>query len=41
LDLRRRKWQEAGEECTMRSVIACTLHYYGDKIKEDEMGQGT
>jgi hypothetical protein len=26
LDLRERKWQEAGEECIMRSFITCTLH---------------
>jgi hypothetical protein len=26
LDLRGRKCQEAGEDCIMRSFIACTLH---------------
>jgi hypothetical protein len=26
LDLRGRKWQEAGEDCIMRSFITCTLH---------------
>jgi len=26
LDLRRRKWQEAGEDCMMRNFITCTLH---------------
>jgi len=25
LVLRRRNWQEAGEDCIMRSVIKCTL----------------
>jgi len=25
-DLRRRKWQEAGEDYIMRSFITCTLH---------------
>jgi len=41
LDLRGRKWREAGEDCTMRSFITCTLHhiYEGDKIKVDEMGR--
>jgi len=24
-DLRRRKWQEAGEDCIMKSFIPCTL----------------
>jgi hypothetical protein len=26
LDLRRRRWQEAGEDCTVRSFITCMLH---------------
>jgi hypothetical protein len=26
LDLRGRKWREAGEDCIMRSFITCTLH---------------
>jgi len=26
LDLRGRKWQEAEEDCIMRSFITCTLH---------------
>jgi hypothetical protein len=26
LDLRGRKWQEAGEDCIMRSFVTCTLH---------------
>jgi hypothetical protein len=26
LDLRGRKWQEAGGNCIMRSFITCTLH---------------
>jgi hypothetical protein len=26
LDLGERKWQEAGEDCIMRSFITCTLH---------------
>jgi len=26
LDIRGRKWQEAGEVCIMRSFITCTLH---------------
>jgi hypothetical protein len=25
--MRRRKWQEAGEDCIMRSFITCTLHH--------------
>jgi hypothetical protein len=25
LDLRRRKWGEAGEDCIMRSFITCTI----------------
>jgi hypothetical protein len=27
LDLRGRKWREAGEDCIMRSFITCTLHH--------------
>jgi hypothetical protein len=40
LDLRRGKWQEAGEDCIMRSFINFTLHQIllGDRIKEDEIG---
>jgi hypothetical protein len=40
LDLRWRKWLEAGEDCIVRSFITFTLHqcYYGDKVKEDEIG---
>jgi hypothetical protein len=26
LHIRGRKWQEAGEDCIMRSFITCTLH---------------
>jgi hypothetical protein len=26
MDLRRRKWQEAGEDCIMRSFITSTLY---------------
>jgi len=36
LELRGRKWQEAGEDCIMRSFMTCTLHQ-GDQIKDDEM----
>jgi len=41
LDLRGKKWQEAGEDCIMRSFITFALHkcYQGDKAK-DEMGWG-
>jgi len=35
LDLRRRKWQEAGEDCIMRSF---TKYYWTGQIKEDETG---
>jgi hypothetical protein len=43
LDLRSRKWREAGEDCIMRSFI--TLISSSDIIrvvqsKEDEMGGG-
>jgi hypothetical protein len=34
LDLRGRKWREAGEDCIMRSFVTCKLH----QIKEDEIG---
>jgi len=36
--VRSRKWQEAGEDCIMRSFVTCTLiiYYYGDQVKEDE-----
>jgi hypothetical protein len=27
LDLRGRKWREAGEDCIMRSFVTCTLHH--------------
>jgi hypothetical protein len=26
LDLRGRKWQDAGEDCTVRNFRTCTLH---------------
>jgi hypothetical protein len=26
LDLRLKKWQEAGEYCVMRSIITCTIY---------------
>jgi hypothetical protein len=34
------KWQEVGENCTMRSCMVCTLHpvFLSDQGKEDEMG---
>jgi len=37
MDLRRRKWQEVGEDCIMRSFITCTVHMncLGDQIKKD------
>jgi hypothetical protein len=35
LGLSGRKWQEAGEDCIMRSFITCTLHQI--QVKEDEM----
>jgi len=40
LDLRERKWQEAGEDRIMRSFITCTLHQivWGDLIKVGEIG---
>jgi len=40
LDLRGRKWQEAAEDCIMRSFITCTLHIYylDDQVKEDALG---
>jgi hypothetical protein len=40
LDLRRKKWREAGEDCIMRSFITCKLELMllKDQIKEDEMG---
>jgi hypothetical protein len=34
LDLRERKWQDAGEDCIMRSFITCMLQ----QVKEDETG---
>jgi hypothetical protein len=38
LDVRGRKWREAGEYYIM-SFIICFIEYYsGDYIKEDEMG---
>jgi hypothetical protein len=40
LDLRGRKWWEAGEDCIMRSFITCTLHQtvLRDYINENEIG---
>jgi hypothetical protein len=32
LDLRGRKWQEAGEDCIMRRSITCALHQRGAGI---------
>jgi len=40
LNLIGRKWQEAGENYILRSVIIYRFHQillYGDQIKEDEM----
>jgi hypothetical protein len=34
LNLRGRKWQDAGEDCTMKSFMNC---FYGEQIKGDEM----
>jgi hypothetical protein len=36
----REAWQEAGENCIMRSFMTCILHhiFLGYQIKEDEMG---
>jgi hypothetical protein len=41
LDLRGRKWREAGEDCIMRSFITCTPQhiYKGDEMKENGMGR--
>jgi len=41
LDLRERKWQEAGEDFIMRSFITCTLHKVlsGDQTKVDALSQ--
>jgi len=33
LDLRSRKWREAGEDCIMRSFVTCTHQILCDKIK--------
>jgi len=35
-----RKWQEVGEDCTMRSFITSTLNlpHYGDQLRGDEIG---
>jgi hypothetical protein len=40
LDQGWRKWQEAGEDCKMRSFITSTLHqtYEGGQVK-DEIGR--
>jgi hypothetical protein len=41
LDLRERKWREAGEDYIMRSFISyklITRYYSGDDMKEDEIG---
>jgi hypothetical protein len=35
--MRKRRWQETGEDCIMRSFITCTM-LSGDQIKEEEMG---
>jgi hypothetical protein len=39
LDLRGRKWQEAGEDCIKRSFIICAVHkvLFGAQMKEDEI----
>jgi len=39
LDLTGRKRRETEEDCIMRSFTSCTLHQYGDQIKEHEMGR--
>jgi hypothetical protein len=40
LELRKEKEEDGGEHCITRSFIICVLHknYWGDQIKEDEMG---
>jgi len=40
LDLRRKKWREAGEDWIKRNFIACTLHQMllDYQIKEDAIG---
>jgi hypothetical protein len=42
LILREGKLPKAGEDCKMRSLVACTLHQIckGDQIKEVVMGGG-
>jgi hypothetical protein len=38
LDLRGRKWQEAGEDCMTKNFVTCMLnHILGGKGKEVEM----
>jgi hypothetical protein len=38
---RRRKGQETGEDCIMRSLITALLtkYYWGDQIKEDDLSR--
>jgi hypothetical protein len=40
LDLRRRKWREAGKYCIMRSpsLLRVTNYHQDNAVKEDEMG---
>jgi hypothetical protein len=33
MDLRERKWREAGKDCIMRSFITCTFHHINTFIK--------
>jgi len=39
LDLRGKKWQDAGKGCIMRSFITVhfTKYYYSNQVKEDNM----
>jgi hypothetical protein len=41
LDLRGRRWQEAGEDYITKSFMTCTLLQIllGDHVKEDGMGR--
>jgi len=39
LDLRGRKWREAGEDCIMRSFIKLYASPYVIRVKKDEMGE--
>jgi hypothetical protein len=39
LDLRGRKWQEAGEACMMRSLIICMLHHIIGVMKSRRVRQ--